>query len=74
MKIQKLFEWSEEQQKAILQAQDEAEAEFERDNRQTRSSDIVKEIQKKLKDKSYKNRDELKNDVVALFKKWQENK
>lgn len=72
MKI--LNEWSQEQKDNIIREQDKVEKQFERDNRQTRSSDIVKEIQKKLKDKSYKNRDELKNDVVALFKKWQENK
>ena len=72
MKI--LNERSQEQLDNIIREQDKAEREFERDNRQTRSSDILKEIQKKLKDKSYKNRDELKNDVVALFKKWQENK
>lgn len=82
MKIQKLFEWSEEQQKAILQAQDEAAAEFERENRT--SQDCLKDIQSKLSNtrkgdglkftspEDYKKNkgNEFLDDVTELFELW----
>jgi len=82
MKIQKLFEWSEEQQKAILQAQDEAEDEFEKETRT--SQDCLEDIKSKLSNtrkgngltfispsdyKKNKN-NEFLDDVTELFELW----
>jgi len=76
MKIQKLNEWSEEEQNDILKAQDEAEAQAEKEqeekDRQNSSKSVLEYIKKNLKDKKYDDDYNLLiNDVEQLVNRWQ---
>lgn len=79
MKIQKLNEWSEEEQNDILKAQDEAEAQAEKEqeekDRQNSSKSVLEYIKKNLKDKKYDDDYNLLiNDVEQLVNRWQQGK
>ena len=76
MKIQKLNEWSEEEQNDILKAQDEAEAQAQKEqeekDRQNSSKSVLDYIKKNLKDKKYDDDYNLLiNDVEQLVTRWQ---